>query len=203
MEMGTQRLDEVSGLQALVPFVEDSVIDLRYFVMLTEPNCELKARDHLKKVQGFDPYVPIEEYIALRTVRTRFGVKRCKVPSARPIFRGYLFLPLNRSWSFGNLYRTPGLRQNGHPFLMNNERPVVLDSLEVEKLKRIEYGLSHPERPVFPFKLGDRVKVMEGPFEDCIARISALDDAERITLLMEILGRKTKFFATAFQIATA
>jgi transcription antitermination factor NusG len=175
-------------------------IDLRYFVMLTEPNCEIKARDHLKDELGFDPYVPVEEVVTYRSIYTMFGVKRRKVVTTRPIFRGYLFLPLNMAWSFGPLYRVPGLRQSGHAFLKQGGEHVVMDETDIEKLRKAEYAIAHPEDPCLPYKAGDRVRIVDGPFKDLVATISRLDAEDRIELLMDILGRKTTLFAEAFQI---
>lgn len=179
---------------------EDRSIDLKHFVMLTEPNCEFKARDHLKDVLKFDPYVPSEEVVSYRPVHTTFGVQRRKVISAKPIFRGYLFLPLNMAWSFGPLYRVPGLRQGGHPFLMQGGEHVVLNDVDVEKLRKAEYAIANPDDPCLPYKVGDRVRIVEGPFKDLVAQIKRLDAEDRIELLMDFLGRKTTFFTEAFHI---
>jgi transcription antitermination factor NusG len=179
---------------------EDS-IDLRHHVLLTEPNLEFKARDYLHDELKFDPYVPSEDYVAFRDITTMFGVQRRKIEGTRPIFRGYLFLPLNVAWSFGPIYQTPGLRRNGHPFMTHNGRHVVLPDYEIEKFAKLEYAINHPEAPILPFKVGDRVRIVDDAFMDMVLRVKRIDDEERIELMGDILGgRDVSFFVKAFQI---
>jgi transcription antitermination factor NusG len=115
-------------------------------------------------------------------------------------------VPLNLAWSFGPIRDTPGVCR-GQPFLLSgNGQPVVLDEDDVGLLRKIEYTLAHPIAPaatLLPYKVGDRVMVVDGAFADRIGRIAELDDAERITLLMDIFGRKTRAFVSASQIVAA
>jgi hypothetical protein len=197
MLMETERLDDT--LNALMPAPAVDACELRHFVMLTEPNGEFKARDSLA-VRGFEPWIPIEEYVGYRTIRRFYGVTRVKYDAARPVFRGYLFLPLNLAWSFGALYDCPGLRQNGNPFLTINERPATLSPIAVERIRRIEYALTRTGKPTSPYKIGDKV-IVDG-FEDTAAKIIKLDDKGRIEVLMDILGGQT-VKTTTLKIAPA
>lgn len=194
------RIDD--AIAGLVPPVPSPNIELRWHVLLTEPSCERKAEANLRR-QGFKPYVPVEKTVEYRHVRSMFGVHRRAYDSVRPIFRGYLFLPLNVAWSFGPIYTTPGLRQNGHPFLQHCDRYAILDDVAIELIRKVEEALHNPELPGLPYKVGDKVRVVEGAFLDFVAEIAQLHDAARIELLMDLLGQKTKFFASAHQIVIA
>lgn len=196
--MAREKLSESEGVQHLVTGPVPTDIDLRHFVLLTEPNGEVRARDALKR-RGFDPYVPIEEFTSYRTIHKFFGVGRRKVEGARPIFRGYLFLPLNRAWSYGPVYGCPGVRQSGSPFLTINERPVTLSAVILERIRRIERSLMKPEKS--PYKVGDPVYV-DG-FGDIIAKIHKLDDSGRIKVLMEWLGAERETETSALKISPA
>lgn len=175
----------------------DCSIDLRHYVLLTEPGAEFKAERHLK-AQGFEPYVPQEVVIKYRTVQSRFGGRhQKKVETAKPIFRGYIFLPLNMAWSFGPIYSTPGLRQT--PFLLICGKPAVVPTAEMERVYGREEKLKDAPIQGLPYKVGDQVRILAGPFAHFNAEIAKLDDEGRIELLMDILGGRTKTHVTAGQ----
>jgi len=186
-------------MQALAEWREASAptVDLRWHVLLTEPSCERRARDHLRDVLKLDPYMPAETVKQTRTARTIWGASRRQIVVERPIFRGYLFVPLNVAWSFG-LDRVPGLRQQ--PFLLSDGWPVTLSAVAIEKLRLIEYALAHPGEPILPFKVGDRVRLVEGAFQSLVAEVARIDSEQRIELLMDILGGRSSVFVKAFQI---
>lgn len=166
-----------------------SAIDLRHHVLVTEPGAEFKAERHLK-ARGFDPWVPSETVTQVRRVRTYWGDVGKKHSVTRPIFRGYVFVPLNTMWSFGPLYATPGLRAS--PFLLICGQPAIVPHREVERLKNVEQGLKDSPVQGLPYVIGETVRIAEGPFAGFTSKISNLDDRGRIELLMHILGADTK-----------
>lgn len=179
---------------------ETEIVDLRHYVLLTEPAAEAKVEKRLAD-QGFDPFVPKEKKTEVRSRHSMFGVSRYKIEITRPVFRGYVFVPLNLAWSWGPFYSTPGLRQR--PFLMLCDRPAVVNTVDMAKLKGLDLALQNPESHGLPYQIGDQVKILDGPFMDFVAKVSKLDDADRIELLMDILGGNAKTHVTASQIAPA
>src|SRR5581483_8039009 len=135
--------------------------DLRKYVLVTEPGAEFKAQRHLK-ARGFDAWVPSERVTQVRRVRTIFGEIGRKIEIVRPIFRGYIFVPLNMAWSFGALYSTPGLRQS--PFLLICGQPAVVPECEVARLQQVETDLKHAPLQGLPYRIGERVRITEGAF---------------------------------------
>lgn len=199
--MGTERLDQVSGMQAMVP-ADDADIDLRYFVMLTEPNKELKAEHNLRDL-GFDPFVPKETRLQNYGVRSGWSKSVRKREVTRPIFRGYLFLPLNRAWSFGPIYTCDGLRQNGRCFYVRNGCHVVLRPCDVELLRQAERVCAETAKPGSAYKVGQSVRMVDGPFADIVMTIARLDDAARIELLSDLFNSSSKLYASVDQIEPA
>lgn len=172
-------------------------VDLRHYVLLTEPGAEFKAHRHLR-ANGFDPYVPSERVTKFRSIRSMFGSFRREYEALRPIFRGYLILPLNMAWSFGPLYTTPGLRD--HPFLMICGKPAVLKDADVERLRGAEEVLKEAPIQGLAFRIGDAVRYLDGPFAGFAAQIIGLDDQHRIELLMDMLGARIKVHTSARHI---
>ncbi len=181
-------------------------IDLKWHVLLTEPSRERVAAARLKGM-GFGPYVPTFQKLTSYTVRSMFGVTRRKRLIERPLFPGYLFMPLNVAWSFGPMYDVPGLRvgerRNCSPFLKINGQFVTLSEDQMAIIREVTHRINNPEDLGLPYKVGDTVRILDGPFAERLAEISTLDDSERIMLLLELLGQKTKVFVSARHITAA
>ena len=54
------------------------------------------------------------------------------------------------------------------------------------------YDLSGKLLPMEKLKEGDQVKVLKGPFANFIATIETYETDQRIWILMDLMGRKTK-----------
>lgn len=203
MLMISERLDEIPAVTAMVSEPEaDASIDLRYFVMLTEPNKELRAEAHLREM-GFDPFVPKETKLQNYGIRSGWAKAVRKREVVKPIFRGYLFLPLNMAWRIGPIYSCDGLRQNGRCFYVRNGRHVTLRPCDVEALRQAERVCAEIAKPGSSYKVGQDVRVVDGPFAGFAMKIAKLDDAARIELLCDIFNGSTKLYASVDQIEPA
>jgi transcription antitermination factor NusG len=200
MLMETERLDDT--LNAMMPAPAVDACELRHFVMLTEPNKELRAEQQLRGL-GFDPYVPKETKITNYGVRSGWGTAKRKREVTRPIFRGYLFLPLNRAWSFGQIYECDGLRQNGRCFYTINGQHVVLSRTDVEKLRQAERVCAEQAKPGSVYGVGQDVRLVDGPFAGFAMKIAKLDDAARIELLSDLFKGSSRLYASVDQIEPA
>ena len=54
------------------------------------------------------------------------------------------------------------------------------------------YDLSRKLLPIQKLKKGDQVKVLTGPFANFIATVEKYETDQRIWILMDLMGRKTK-----------
>lgn len=180
----------------------NSSIDLRWHVLLCDPMRELVASKRLRRM-GLDCYVPT--ITRTTTGRSRNGATRKPREVVRSMFPGYLFLALNSAWSFGELYRVPGLRtgeqRTTSPFLRINGAPATISDDSIELIRNVEAAIADPTNPIgAPFKVGDAVQMTTGPFEGKLMRVVEMSDSKRIELLMDMLGRKVRVFAAAGQI---
>jgi hypothetical protein len=201
MLMTTEKLDQAAGIHALIE-PEESAVDLRYFVMLTEPSKELRAEQNLKDL-GFDPFVPKEIKIVNYGVRSGRSSAVRKREVIRPLFRGYLFLPLNRAWRFGPIYDCDGLRPNGRCFYTRNGEHVALRQCDVELLRQAERISAELAKPGSVYKPGQSVRMVDGPLSDIAMKIIKLDDDGRIELLCELFNGSSKQYASVEQIEPA
>ena len=58
--------------------------------------------------------------------------------------------------------------------------------------------------PVRPrFATGDKVRLLDGAFVDCIGLFEGMKDIERISVLLDLLGRKVRVVLDADSVAAA
>lgn len=149
----------------------------RWYAVHTHARAEEKAEFHLRQ-QGYEVYCP-------RLERTRRHARRVDTV-LRPMFPRYLFTPLDvdvQPWhaingTFGVMY-----------MVGRGERPAPLPEGLVEALMERESEAGAVKVPVPTFKPGEALVMEQGPFRDLVARFETMADKERVTVLLDLLGR--------------
>jgi transcriptional antiterminator RfaH len=152
-----------------------------WYAVHTHPREELKALDHLQR-QNYQVYLP--RYA--KKVRHARRVERV----LRPFFPRYLFVCLNLAMQGWRPIRsTFGVSD----VVCFGDRPMPLPSGVIEDLKRHEQadGCIAFKRQA-PFKKGDAVLVLSGPFSRFLGFCEQVTDNERVAILLDLLGRKVR-----------
>jgi transcriptional antiterminator NusG len=129
--------------------------------------------------QIFQVVVPTEEEVELRDGQRRTTERR--------VFPGYILVQMimnDDSWYV--VRNTPGVTG----FVGSGTKPVPLRPEEVEKImKRME--VKAPRIKV-GFRLGQKVRVVEGPFEDFMGTVDEINmDKGKVRILVSFFGRET------------
>ncbi len=149
----------------------------RWFVVHSMPHRESGAKGHLEN-QGYRTFLP-------RRLKTRLHARKLETVLA-PFFPRYLFiaLDLNRDrWRSVN--GTFGVSR----LIMEGERPKPVARGVVEALVA-----ASDARDVLRFdgdgrlRIGERVRILAGPFADKFGVLERLGDQGRVRLLLEIMG---------------
>ena len=148
----------------------------QFAVVNTQPQKEAGVVEHLRR-QGYEPYCP-------RILRRITHARRTK-EVLRPLFPGYLFVAMDpeiQEWS--PISSTYGVRR----LVKAGIYPALLDGTFIDALKarELEGAIT---RPPNPYKVGEAIKFIDGPFEGIVARIVELKDADRVVVLLDILQR--------------
>lgn len=147
----------------------------RWFVASTKPHQEAKAAEHLRR-QSYGVWLP-------RLRRTRRHARRFDTVLA-PMFPGYLFVsfdPAAEPWR--RINGTLGVRH----LVCGNNGPTPLPEGFVTSLKdRTEDDILCGQSAIL--QPGDKVRVISGPFVDCIGTLIEADGATRVKLLLSLLG---------------
>ena len=155
--------------------------DPRWYVAQTHPHAEGKASMHLHR-QGFISYFP-------RYLKVRRHARRLEKVAA-PLFPRYLFVSVEcatQRWlSIDSTFGVVRLVRAG-------EWPAPVPQHVIEALKHREDADGFVQLAPRPrFAPGDKVRVSSGAFCDCVGLFQGMTSQERVTILLELLGRKAR-----------
>lgn len=150
-----------------------------WIAVFTKPACEEKARAHLRR-QGFEVYLPTFR-------RRRSHARRIDIVT-RPLFPRYMFVCLDLLLArWRPIMGTLGVSC----VLCDGDAPRVVPDRVVDALREGEGAGAFDETdPASRLKPGDAVRIVAGPFADLIGKFQALTDAERVVVLLDLLGRE-------------
>ena len=173
--------------------VDDEEIEMRWYILKVQVNRENKICEQLKrrvKVAGLERYfgdilVPTEDVREF----TKAGKQRIV---KRKLYPGYVVVNMSINDDSWFLVReTSGIGD----FTGAAGKPVPLSDEEIERI----LATSRPEEQEegeekikigIPFKVGERVRVKEGYFENNEGEVSSIDERNgRIIVMINIFGR--------------
>ena len=154
-----------------------------WFILQFKPNSHHLAAKNLNR-QGFETFLPLHETTSRRL--SRF------INTPKPLFPGYMFIKFDKLESeWHKINSTYGVSRLITFNSILKSMPIgFVDSL----MKR--YDLSGKLLPIQKLKKGDQVTVLTGPFANFIATVEKYEDNQRIWVLMDLMGRKSKIQAT-------
>lgn len=162
----------------------------RWFVVHTKARLEQVAKEHLAR-QTFETYLP-----TIRSARRR----RSRWHSAvEPLFPGYLFVRLDTAaQSVAPIRSTRGVIGLVR---FGNELQPVPDQV-IEALATTHQGDEQtPIDPTSLFSKGDPVQFVDGPLAGMTAIFEARTGAERVAVLLSLLGRTKEVNVSPHSIA--
>ena len=150
-----------------------------WFILQFKPNSYQLAVNNLSQ-QGFETFLPLHDTTSRKA--SRF-VKRTK-----PLFPGYMFISFDKTeLKWHKINNTYGVSR----LVTFNSILKSIPSTFVDNLKK-RYDSSGKLLPSVKVKKGDKVTILEGPFADFIATVETYGTEQRIWVLMDLMGRKTK-----------
>ncbi|CAA6605026.1 Transcription antitermination protein nusG [Rhodospirillaceae bacterium LM-1] len=154
---------------------------MRWYAVHTQPKGERLAQDNLTR-QGFDAYLP------LYSKKRRHARKTDFVPA--PLFPRYLFVNMDtEATRWRSIRSTYGVVH----LVCQGETPVALPEGVVEAIRaRHDEGGLVQLSLALPFKPGEKVEVLDGPFKELTGIFQSISDDQRVIVLLEMLGRPVK-----------
>ena len=150
-----------------------------WFILQFKSNSHHLAAKNLNR-QGFETFLPLHETTS-RSL-SRF------INTSKPLFPGYMFIKFDRAESvWHKINSTYGVSR----LITFNSNLKSIPTIFVDHLMK-RYDLSGKLIPIQNLKKGDNVTVLKGPFANFIAIIEKYEADQRIWILMDLMGRKTK-----------
>jgi transcription elongation factor/antiterminator RfaH len=167
----------------------DKVVGDRWYVAHTQPRAESRAVTHLEW-QGYSVFCPRYR----KTVRHARKAKQVLAP----LFPNYLFLRLDAS---RYLWRAVNGTRGVVRLISQGETPAPLPRGIVEALLAKTNAGVVDWTPAF--KIGQAVRIADGPFADLVGKLEHLDAAGRVRVLLDLLGRHVSVALRCESLTTA
>jgi transcriptional antiterminator RfaH len=154
---------------------------LRWFVVQTQSNREIKAAHHLER-QSFQIYLP-------RYLKRRSHARKIEIVPA-PLFPGYMFVAIDmETQRWRAIQSTVGVLR----LVANGDEPAPVPLAIIDAMRQREDDKGFVTIEQGPaFKQGDKVRILAGAFTDTPGLFDALADRERVAILLDLLGRKVR-----------
>ena len=152
-----------------------------WYVVQSHPNAEHRAVVNLER-QGFETYLP-------RYLKRRRHARRVDI-LPMPLFPRYLFVGIDLDMQrWRSIFSTVGVSR----LVCNGERPTPIAEHVIGnlKLREDENGFVRLKTPIL-FRTGDKIRILEGAFADCLGLYDGMKDSERVAVLLDLLGRKVR-----------
>lgn len=146
-------------------------------------NLEQRIRSMDMSDRIFEVVIPIEEEIEIHQGQRRTVQKK--------MFPGYVFVQMVMSDDSWYVVRnTPGVTGFAGSTVEDRSKPTPLDEEEVGRILR-QMQTAQP-RINIGFKLGDTVRVSDGPFADFLGTVDEINfDKGKVRVLVTMFGRET------------
>ena len=150
-----------------------------WFILQYKPNSHHQAIKNLNR-QGFETFLPLHDTTSRKLSRFE--------NTSKPLFPGYMFIRFDRAkpewYKINNTYGVSRLITFNS--ILKSIPTTFVDSL----MKR--YDLSGKLIPVEKLNKGDQVTVLTGPFANFIATVEEYEADQRIWILIDLMGRKSR-----------
>jgi len=182
--------DEIEGLNIVLDDgtgTDDDGIEKHWYFIHCYSGYEKKVEHALRQRidsmgmqdQIYDVIIPTEDEIEVKDGKRKTVEKR--------VFPGYVMVQMNLNEDSWYVVRnTPGV--TGFVGMGNDPTP-----LRPEEVKRIMDRMDSDDKVVkVDYKIGEKVRIVGGPFNDFPGTVAAIDsDREKVRVMVDFFGRET------------
>lgn len=164
---------------------------MRWYVVHTHTHAESKAAAHLER-QGFEVYLP-------RYRKRRRHARRVEMVTA-PLFPRYLFVGVDMAAQrWRSIHSTLGVAR----LVCNGDEPAAVTDMVVNALRQREDDEGFVQLARRRFAPGTRVQITDGAFASYLGLFEGMRDDERVTVLLDLLGRKVRVLIDELSLTAA
>ena len=161
-----------------------------WYLIQFKTNSHYLAERNLKR-QGFETFLPMQRITSRKS--SRF------VSDLKPLFPGYMFVKANTELApWRKINSTIGVSR----LVTFQGRPKSLPILLVPGLMQ-RCDASSVLLPPKNIRQGDIVEILTGPLSNFIATVDTIDPTQRIWILINFMGQKTRMQVTSDKLQLA
>jgi len=153
----------------------------RWYVVNTQPRAEAVALANLRR-QGFEAWLP-------RYRKLRRHARKVE-PVSMPLFPCYLFVALDIDDRWRSINGTIGCRKL--VALGDEPTPLAVGVVEALQAEADPEGFVDLGNPLARLQQGAPLRILHGPMADLVGQFQRLDDAQRVVVLLDLLGRQVE-----------
>ena len=162
----------------------------QWYLIQFKPNSHRLAERNLHR-QGFQTFLPMQKIT--RRKASLF------VNDLKPLFPGYMFVNVNSDLApWRAINSTIGVSRLVS--FVGKPKPLPLQLISGLMLRCDTSGTLLPPKSL---NEGDSVEMLTGPFANFVATVDTIDPEQRIWVLMDFMGQKTRMQVTADQLLLA
>jgi transcriptional antiterminator RfaH len=167
-------------------------VGARWYVVQTQVNGEVKAAQNLLR-QGYEIYLP-------RYLKRRRHARKVDF-AAKPLFPRYMFVAVDMATQrWRSIQSTFGVAR----LVGNGDAPAIVPEGIVSALRGREDEKGFVRLEARPdFAPGDKVRVLAGAFMDSAGLFNGMAAHDRVSILLDMLGRKVRVLLDADMVAAA
>ena len=163
----------------------------RWYVVQTHPHAESRAQEHLRR-QGFTTYLP-------KLIKSKRHARKTEKVS-RPLFPRYMFILIDSTHQGWHAIRST----IGVTALIGSESgPTPLRSGIIEALREQEGADGFIRATTATFTPGAAVRVIDGMFASCLGLFDTMSSNQRVSVLLDLLGRRVRILLDAQSVTAA
>ena len=162
----------------------------QWYLIQFKPNSHRLAERNLRR-QGFETFLPMQQITHRKA--SRF------VSDLKPFFPGYMFVSVN---SEQEPWRTINGTMGVLRLVSFDGKPKPLPPQLISSLM-LRCDAKNTMLPLNSFNEGDSVEMLTGPFANFIVTVDTIDPEQRIWVLMDFMGQKTRMQVSADQLQIA
>jgi len=163
----------------------------RWYVVQTQPHAEARAQEHLRR-QGFTTYLP-------RLIKSRRHARKTE-RVIRPLFPRYMFILIDSTHQgWHSIRSTFGVSS----LVGSEDGPTAVREGVIEAIRQREGTDGHIRFDAPKFMRGAAVRVLDGVFASSLGLFESMNDKDRVSVLLDLLGRRVRVVLEAESVAAA
>jgi transcription termination/antitermination protein NusG len=175
-------------------------MDKKWYAIHTISGQEARVKDEIERAVAADNMQEQVGKVLLPTQEIMVIKNGKKVKQSKKFFPGYLLVEMNLTKENSHfIINVPGVTN-----FVGKDRPTPLRKAEIDRiLGRAEAPVANKAVSEVPFKVGEAIKIKDGPFKDFDGTVGEINiEKGKLKVMVSVFGRLTPVEVDFLQVST-